>query len=86
MPRKLNSEEVLALYSEVRKDMTRDKGLRFGQSVYNNSFELSPSLVRPLANTDKDPFYNCEKVKEFLNEICDTRAKDHIHTIMNLKQ
>jgi hypothetical protein len=47
---------------------------RFGQTCFNVLYKLNPDLATSLTGTDVDPYYDDDKVPEFLKRVRDEWA------------
>jgi hypothetical protein len=55
----------------VEVAMRERSGLRKGQAYFDVLVELEPELAERLAETDDDPFYNDEKLPDFLLRVAE---------------
>lgn len=62
----LNKSEIK---SEAHRLLAKNKELRFGQAVYNYAFDLYPELCMKIVGTEKDCFYDSNKVEIFLDAL-----------------
>ena len=62
----LNMSEVYKRADELKKQHPR---CRHGQAIHNATSEMFPEIVKQLAGTDFDCYYNNHKVNDFLLKV-----------------
>lgn len=68
---KLNQEQFDDLTRRVASDIKSEPSLRYGQSMYNNLFDINPKLAENIRNTENDPFYQDSVLPNFFKAILD---------------
>lgn len=63
------SQIVGKFFIEVLKLRNENSHLRTGQCYYNVLSDMFPELAREISGTKYDPFYDDDKIKDFLNYI-----------------
>ena len=56
--------------SEVMLEMDNNPQMREGQVYFNVLYKMKPELANKITGTELDPFYQDEKLGEFLSFIC----------------
>lgn len=69
MEKKLNKEEMEELMKLTAKFIGQKNDWRLGQTLFNCLYDLFPDVADRIRGTNKDPFYNNDLIKEFLEEI-----------------
>lgn len=76
MRSKLSYQDILDLHIEVHVYRNTYKDTRLGQAYFNCLFDKDPELADFIRNTDKDPFYDNNKLPIFLYFISLIEAKN----------
>lgn len=65
----LTQDDLTLLYEECRYIKSAHPEFRIGQSWMNALHKHYPATYNLVTGTDKDPFYDDEKIESFLNFI-----------------
>jgi predicted nucleotide-binding protein (sugar kinase/HSP70/actin superfamily) len=69
--RNVSLKTVKEIYDEVSEELNNNHGIRKGQALYKITSKYYPGFTTAITSTMYDPFYDDEKVEDFISELED---------------
>lgn len=68
----LDSKQISLLLNLTLVMKSKHKDLRLGQCLMSTLYDVNPILYTYITGTELDPFYNNDRIPEFLTNIADS--------------
>lgn len=72
MENKLSQEDINRIKNEAENLQLYNPSTRLGQNLFNILNKYHPKLAAEIRNTDNDPYYTNNNIKNFINYISGT--------------